>query len=278
MLVDNARTLANPHPAEADMRHQPILAKIALAGFVIGALIALAACAGTRVHLWSLDFGLRLLVPGIATGVFALGCGGAWMWRALAMNNSLGWRFGSIGLVGAVILVGIPANHLWLTYTLPPIHDISTDIGDAPQFVTLLTWRQGAPNPASYDGPDLVSYNGEKMTTVMAQKNAWADIKPLEQLESVPQHELVAKYFWRALNAVNGLGWKVVAFDERQGRIEATSATLWFGTVSDIVIRVKPAGKIGVRIDIRAKSRTGVSDAGRNAELIRAFLAREAAR
>jgi hypothetical protein len=38
---------------------------------------------------------------------------------------------------------------------------------------------------------------------------------------------------------------------------------------------VKPAGKIGVRIDIRAKSRTGVSDAGRNAELVRDFLARE---
>jgi len=278
MLDDMVHAHAIPHPAEADMRHQPILARIAFAAFVIGAVIALVACGGTRLHLWDLNFGLRLLVPGIAAGVFALGCGGAWMWRALAMNNSVGWRLGGIGLVGSVILVGIPANHLWLTYTLPPIHDISTDVGDAPQFVTLLAWRQGAPNPASYDGPVVVTYGSEKMTTVMAQKNAWADIKPLEQLETVPQHELVAKYFWRALNAVNGLGWQVAAFDPRKGRIEATSATLWFGVVSDIVIRVRPAGKIGVRIDVRAKSRIGVSDAGRNAELIRAFLAREAAR
>jgi hypothetical protein len=114
------------------------------------------------------------------------------------------------------------------------------------------------------------------MTTALAQKNAYQDIKPLERLDSkTPQHEFVARYFWRALNAVNGLGWKVASFDLKTGRIEATSATLWFGTVSDIVIRVKPAGQIGVRIDIRAKSRVGTADAGRNAELVRDFLERE---
>jgi hypothetical protein len=38
---------------------------------------------------------------------------------------------------------------------------------------------------------------------------------------------------------------------------------------------VRPAGAIGVRVDIRAKSRIGQKDAGRNAELIRDFLSRE---
>ena len=41
---------------------------------------------------------------------------------------------------------------------------------------------------------------------------------------------------------------------------------------SDIVIRVRPAGAIGVRVDIRAKSRIGEADRGHNAELIRDFL------
>jgi hypothetical protein len=258
------------------MHHQPLLAKISFGTFLAGALIALAACAGTRAGLWPLSAGLDVLIPGLALAVVGLGCGMAWIWRALAMNNSLGWRLGAIGLFGSVVLVGIPANHLWHIYTLPPLHDVSTDIGDAPRFVALLAARQGAPNPPSYDGPQVITYQGEKMTTALAQKNAWADIKPLERLAgTVPQHEFVARYFWRALNAVNGLGWKVVAFDERQGRIEATSATLWFGVVSDIVVRVKPAGRIGVRIDVRAKSRTGSADAGRNAELVRDFLARE---
>lgn len=258
------------------MRHQPILAKIAFIAFFIGLLIAAVACAGTRTHYWDFTFGTKVLVPGIAAGAVALIAGTAWIWRALAMNNSLGWRFGTIGLIGSAVLIGIPTNYLWLTYTLPPIHDISTDIGNAPAFVKLLTWRHGAPNPASYDGPTVITYGGEKMTTALAQKNAYQDIKPLERLDSkTPQHAFVARYFWRALNAVNGLGWTVAAFDLKSGRIEATSATLWFGTVSDIVIRVKPAGQIGVRIDIRAKSRVGQSDAGRNAVLIRAFLRRE---
>ncbi len=258
------------------MRHQPILAKISFAAFLIGLAIALAACLGTRLHYWTLDAGIHVLVPGLAFGAVALICGTAWIWRALAMNNSLGWRLGGIGLVGSALLVGIPANHVWHDYTLPPIHDISTDIGNAPEFKTLLSWRKGAPNPPSYDGPLVITYEGEKMTTALAQKNAYPDIKPLEALDAhTPQPKFIGKYFWRALNAVNGLGWQVAAFDAKQGRIEATSRTPWFGTVSDIVIRVKPAGQIGVRVDIRAKSRVGTSDAGRNAGLIRDFLARE---
>jgi Protein of unknown function (DUF1499). len=260
------------------MRHQPLLAKIAFAAFVIGGIIALAACIGTRLGQWPRTTGLDILVPGLGFGAVALGFGGAWLWRALAMNNSLGWRLGSLGFAGAAILTGIPANYLWHVYTLPPIHDISTDIGNAPQFSALIALRQGAANPPDYDGPRLVSIAGEKMTTALAQKNTWQDIKPLERLDNrMPQSQLVAKYYWRALNAVNGLGWTVAGYDLKDGRIEATSASFWFGTVSDIVIRVKPAGQIGVRIDVRAKSREGVSDAGRNARLIKAFLVREIA-
>ena len=258
------------------MRHQPLLAKISFAAFVIGALIAISACLGTRIHYWDLAMGVKVLAPGVMIGGLALTFGIGWIWRALAMNNSLGWRLGAIGLFGSAILVGIPANHIWHCYTLPPIHDISTDIGDAPKFDTLLGWRRGAPNPASYDGPNTVFYDGEKMTTALAQKNAYPDIKPLELLAGkTPQREFVAKFFWRALNAVNAEGWQVASFDPKKGRIEATDTTLWFGNVSDIVIRVRPAGAIGVRIDIRAKSRIGQSDAGHNADLIRDFLSRE---
>ena len=261
------------------MRHQPLLAKLSFAACLIGSAIALAACLGTRLHYWDLAMGVKVLTPGVAIGGIALLFGIAWIWRALAMNNSLGWRPGTIGLVGSALLAGIPANHIWHCYTLPPIHDVSTDIGDAPKFETLLSWRKGAPNPAAYDGQKTVFYDGEKMTTALAQKNAYPDIKPLEAIDNkTPQPKFVAKYFWRALNAVNAEGWQVASFDAKKGRIEATDTTLWFGNVSDIVIRVRPAGAIGVRVDIRAKSRIGESDAGRNARLIRDFLSREKGR
>jgi len=261
------------------MRHQPLLAKISFAAFIIGGLIALAACLGTRLHYWDFAFGVKVLTPGVGIGGVALLFGIAWIWRALAMNNSLGWRLGTAGLIGSALLVGIPANYIWHCYTLPPIHDVSTDIGDAPKFDTLLTWRKGATNPASYDGPKTIHYGGEKMTTALAQKNAYPDIKPLEAIDNrTPQPQLIAKYFWRALNAVNAEGWQVASFDARKGRIEAIDTSLWFGNVSDIAIRVRPAGEIGVRVDIRVKSRIGESDAGRNAELIRDFLSREKGR
>ncbi len=257
------------------MRYQPILAKAGFGGFLLGLAVALTASFGTRMGCWDYALGTEILVPGVVVGVIALGCSIAWIARALAANNSLGWRLGSIGLVGSALLVGIPADNLWHRVTLPPIHDISTDIGEAPQFRTLLAWRKGAANPASYDGPVVVTYDGERVTTALAQKYAYPDVKPVERLKGqFTEKEFYAKMFWRALNTVNALGWQVASFDFKSGRIEATDTSFWFGVVSDIVIRVRPAGAIGVRIDIRAKSRTGTSDAGRNAEIIRDFLPR----
>lgn len=255
------------------MRYQPILAKVAFGGFLLGLTVALTATFGTRLGFWDYALGVKILVPGVAVGAFALGCSIGWIARALTANDSLGWRLGSIGLIGSALLVGIPANNLWHRTTLPPIHDVSTDIGDAPQFHTLLAWRKGAPNPPSYDGPLVVSYGGERVTTALAQKYAYPDVKPLERLKmNYTEKEFYAKLFWRALNTVNALGWQVASFDFKSGRIEATDTSFWFGVVSDIVIRVRPAGAIGVRIDIRAKSRIGTADMGRNAEIIRDFL------
>ena len=255
------------------MRYQPLLAKISLVAFVAGLLVAVAAGAGTRLGFWDYDHGVKVLVPGAGLGVVGFLCGAAWIWRALAMNHSLGWRWGAAGLIGSTLLAGIPADYLWLSYSLPPIHDVSTDIGDAPQFHTLLAWRAGAPNPARYDGPDIVTYGHEKMTTALAQKYAYPDIKPLERLKmNYTEREFYGKMFWRALNLANAFGWQIASFDYKSGRIEATDTSLWFGVVSDIVVRIREAGPLGVRIDIRSKSRVGVADMGRNADIIRPFI------
>ncbi len=257
------------------MRYQSIFAKTALGFFVLGLVIALAASFGTRLGYWDYTLGVKILIPGVAAGAIGLLCGLVWIWRALEGNDSTGWRLGAAGLIGSALVVGIPANSLWLSYSLPPIHDISTDIGDAPQFHTLLAWRDGAPNPPDYDGPNLVTFGGKRMTTALAQKYAYVDIKPEQRLRGhLTEKEFYAKMFWRALNTVNGLDWQVASFDFKKGRIEATSTSFWFGVVSDIVIRIRPSGTWGVLIDIRAKSRVGTSDMGRNAELIHDFLPR----
>jgi uncharacterized protein (DUF1499 family) len=78
------------------------------------------------------------------------------------------------------------------------------------------------------------------------------------------------KLFRHAVKTAYAMGWNVVAVDPKDGRIEATDTSFWFGLTDDIVIRVKPAGQ-GARLDIRSKSRVGVSDYGENADRINAY-------
>ena len=80
------------------------------------------------------------------------------------------------------------------------------------------------------------------------------------------------KAFWRAHGAVQKLGWTIVDADEKALRIEATDKSFWFGRISDIVIRVRQAGAIGSRIDVRAESRDGDKDHGRNVARLKAFF------
>jgi hypothetical protein len=257
------------------VRHLVTLAWVSLIGAGIGGAIALTACAGAHLGWWDYNSGLRILIPGVGVGAVGLAAGLAWLGWALWMNTAVGGRIAGIGLAGSLLLVGIPLHNLWLEYSLPRLHDVSTDIGDPPQFHALLAKRKGAPNPPEYDGPRVIVFHGASMTTAVAQKYAWLNIKSLEQLAgTVPQKEWVKKFYWRSLNAVNALDWQVAGFDLAEGRIEATSTSFWFGVKSDIVIRVRPAGAIGVRVDIRAKSRIGEHDHGRNAGLIGDFLAK----
>jgi uncharacterized protein (DUF1499 family) len=60
--------------------------------------------------------------------------------------------------------------------------------------------------------------------------------------------------------------------DEKNLRIEATDKSFWFGRISDIVIRVRPAGTIGSRVDVRSESREGERDHGRNVARLKAFF------
>jgi uncharacterized protein (DUF1499 family) len=76
-----------------------------------------------------------------------------------------------------------------------------------------------------------------------------------------------------SLDAARSLGWRIVATDGIEGRIEATATTAWFGFQDDVVIRVQPAGQ-GSRVDIRSASRVGRSDVGANAKRIREFLSK----
>ncbi|HEY0300848.1 MAG TPA: DUF1499 domain-containing protein, partial [Rhizomicrobium sp.] len=172
-------------------------------------------------------------------------------------------------------LAGIPLNQARLYLISPPIHDISTDVEYAPSFVALLPLRGGAENGPEYDGPRRIDYGGKRTTVALAQKKAYPDIKSYPALlnpQQDPEIDPTRILFWRAFELAKTMDWNIVAFDEKQGRIEATDDSIWFGRIADISVRVKPAGKIGARLDIRAKSRTGENDMAFTAQIVRDYL------
>jgi uncharacterized protein (DUF1499 family) len=137
----------------------------------------------------------------------------------------------------------------------PPIHDISTDTQDPPQFVAVLPLRVNASNTTVSAGEKIASQ----------QRAAYPDLQPYEM--NVPP----ARAFERALAAVRTMGWDLVAAEASNGRIEATDTTRWFRFKDDVIVRIRPSGT-GSRVDVRSLSRVGGGDVGTNAARIRAYL------
>jgi uncharacterized protein (DUF1499 family) len=161
------------------------------------------------------------------------------------------------GLVLGLIAAAMPATSI-NTARHSPIHDVSTDRANPPQFVTVLPLRAAAKatNSTDYDAK-----------TAELQKETYPDIGPLH-LETPP-----AQAFDRAMAAARDMKWEIVTSDPTQGRLEATATTFWFGFKDDIVVRIAADGN-GSRVDVRSLSRIGKSDVGANAKRVRDYLAK----
>jgi uncharacterized protein (DUF1499 family) len=171
---------------------------------------------------------------------------------------------GKPGVLSALlgVALGLSAAYVPMSWrlaaqTLPPINDVSTDTRDPPRLVALLALRGDATTAAEHGGDRIARL----------QKTGYPDIAP--QMLALSPAEALS----RAEQVARDLGWNIVAVEPGDGRIEAIAVTPWFGFHDDVVIRVKPAPS-GSRLDIRSKSRHGLSDIGVNARRIRAFIER----
>jgi len=249
------------------MRFLGVVGRLAFAAFLAALLIGLTASFGTRLGYWNYRVGLYGIFPySLYIGAVAFVLGLAWVVVALVANKATALRYGLSAFVGSLVVLGVPLSYYTSSLGKPPIHDISTDVEHPPEFVSLLLQRQGASNPPDYDGPKHVVMNGESYTVTQLQKKFYPDIHSVGRLQISPE-----QLFDHAVAGARAMGWTIVAVAPDEDRIEATYTSFFFGFVSDIVIRVRPAG-IGARIDIRAKSRVGQADGGTNAELIRAYM------
>ena len=242
-------------PADRWRRAAVATANAGLALALVAGLALLLAGTGHRFGWWSFGTGFRVVRWAVYGGIAAAVISAAGLVIAPLRARRRGMFRALAGLIIALAVVGVPLSYLQTARSVPPIHDITTDPEDPPEFEAIVPMRADAPNPVTYGGPPVAAQ----------QRAAYPDIVPAD-------HPVAPETaFDAALVAAAAMGWTVVATDKAAGRIEATDRTFWFGFTDDVVIRIRPTDA-GSRIDVRSTSRVGVGDFGTNAGRIRDYL------
>ena len=161
----------------------------------------------------------------------------------------------AIAVIFSTIAIALPLGMMTTAKNVPPIHDISTDVVNPPQFAAIAPLRADAPNPVEYAGAEAAEQ----------QRTAYPDLQTLTYSQSKPELVEASK------QAVENLGWELVNTDADKGIVEATETTAWFGFKDDVVVRVTDNDSERL-VDIRSKSRIGKSDLGKNAARIHALI------
>ena len=232
---------------------------VALTACVISALGLLVLAASGPIYrtgLVELQSAFALLrwaaYLGIAGMAVALIAGAAAYFRGGRKTQLLAGLAFVLGLVA----FAIPYQWQRSARSLPPIHDITTDLENPPAFEAVVPLRKDAANSLERS-PELTRQ----------QRAGYPDLEPVTV--PIPREQA----FDKALAVAQAEGWQIVTADKSTGRIEATDTTRWFGFKDDIVVRLTPWGS-GTRVDMRSVSRIGRGDVGMNARRIRRYLDR----
>jgi uncharacterized protein (DUF1499 family) len=233
-----------------------------------GGLVALIALAlgvmsgtGYKMGWWGLDAAFPIL-----SSSFFAGCGAATLGLiGLIFSRQKGLAAGTLA-VGGLIALSLMMQYQ-TAQSVPPIHDITTDTDNPPQFVKILALRPEGSNSLDYankTGPAPEGEEGKSYKEI--QEAFYTDIKPMFiKLALAPCHVVAVKAAFKQ-------GWEVVNADDEVFIIEAVDTTLWFGFKDDVVIRITEE-EGSCRVDMRSSSRVGTSDVGVNADRIMNYMA-----
>ncbi|WP_164885049.1 DUF1499 domain-containing protein [Rubrivivax rivuli] len=238
--------------AEAMPKSTKPLSRPASWGLILGlaAITTIVASGiGYRLGWWPFTRGLQVSEWATYGAGVALVLSGIGLIQARPRAVRRGRAIAVLGLLVALLPLGMALQWEYASRTTPPINDISTDTADAPVF-----WDM--PNPTDYPGGKSAAL----------QRAAYPDVVPLK-LGLTPEQA-----FAQALSVAQEKGWTVVASVPAEGRIEATSSSLLYGFIDEVIVRVKTADG-GALVDVRSRSRLGRIDRGVNAKRIRDYMA-----
>ncbi|MBU3023875.1 DUF1499 domain-containing protein [Aestuariibacter sp. A3R04] len=173
----------------------------------------------------------------------------------LINRKDIKWGSTLVCALLSLVAVAMPVSMMSKASGVPPIHDITTDVTNPPEFVAIAPLREQSPNPITYEGGEVTKQ----------QLTAYPEIKT----QQFPQP--IQDIFSAAEKTVDSLGWKRLSEGALPNTLEATDTTFWFGFKDDIVVRLTSENNVTM-VDVRSKSRVGKSDLGKNAERINLFF------
>ena len=231
---------------------------LALASLVLGflgVLTPIIGALGSRGGLWSFFIGVfmtpvgfLMALVGLLLGLFAL-----LRLRRLGERLVLAAHGAGLSLLVSLYLGSVVMS----AFMFPPIHNVSTDIEDPPQFIHAQSLRAEHENTLDYDSELLGPI----------QREGYPEVKPIV-MELVPD-----EMYGRVKRVLTDMGMEVTREDPAQGEMEAVATTFWFGFKDDLVVRLREV-EGGTRMDLRSVSRVGVGDLGTNADRIMEVMKR----
>lgn len=244
-----------------------VIGLISFAAISLALAIAVAG-PGARIGLWDWGVGLQIIRQAALPSMIAAGLALLAFLFAIAKARPLAWA-PLVAALAAGAAGYVPLAMKSAAESHPFIHDITTDFDNPPQILAAAEMPRS--NPPEYVGASPAPRSEPPMTTAQAQRQAFPDIAPLETPLGVTEATSKAKA------ALAGMGMEILAEgpdgDDAGGgwRIEAVATSRFFGFKDDFIVRITPLDE-GSRIDVRSKSRVGMSDLGANAKRVRAFM------
>jgi uncharacterized protein (DUF1499 family) len=248
----------------------PIVKWIARIGVLLGigapvAAVAMALGTGAGMIDWQTSLGsLRNLTYAAMAG------GGLSLLAILALLFRKHWRrllWPVVAIVAALGFVGYASYSFGKAATVPPIHDITTDLSNPPDFETLTLRADNRETVPDGDRAELAELDNAARWRRWHEEG-YADIQPILVPVSVPDAVAAAEQL------VADRGWELAVADPATGRLEATETVSIYRFKDDVVLRITPnPNGEGCVVNMRSVSRVGISDLGVNGDRIRAFLA-----
>jgi Protein of unknown function (DUF1499) len=267
--------------AEVKSRGVKVRDVFVMAGTVLAVFVPIwfaAAALGTKFGLWDYTTGLLKMAVGIGVPLIGITVLIAFVTSFLVVFVKPRAGFGALAAMWVIGLgaSGIFVKALATAASLPPIHDISTDVASPLAFSPkLLADRATTAKANEVLSPSVASvpFNAKKLddwsgrTLADIQPEAYPQIKSL-----IIEGQAPAAIYAKALASAKKIGLRIVSEDAATGRIEGVAQTFWFGFKDDVVIAISANGT-GSKVDMRSVSRVGISDLGANAKRIEAVLA-----